>query len=365
MEYITIVSDTYEKALEEARRRYGDALRVHSRREYTVGGGLFTRKRRKCEITCYLSTARAEEKEKRPSVTSQDLAEFEKEAQTPDPSSLTEAERLDTGQPARQLESRKRVDEILDLNGIGMKLRERIVDGFEPGDDLELALSDRIISSIAIDHENQAHPRKYQIFLGPTGSGKTTTLAKIASLYKTVGKDVGIICLDSYRVGAYDQVKAFADAFSIPSILVEDEDAVILAKDSLRDKDLVLVDTMGLSPNDIPLNLKLRGLLSLFEEQDTSYLLTCPATMKTQDMMKQWRHYTQFIKVTSLIVTKLDESQSIGSFLTFAYEVGLPVAFCTNGQGVPDDLKKASTLVLMEYLDGFDMEIRPIIGQLT
>ena len=149
MEYITIVSETYEKALEEARRRYGDALRVHSRREYTVGGGLFTRKRRKCEITCYLSTARAEEKEKRPSVTSQDLAEFEKEAQTPDPSSLTEAERLDTGQPARQLESRKRVDEILDLNGIGMKLRERIVDGFEPGDDLELALSDRIISSIS------------------------------------------------------------------------------------------------------------------------------------------------------------------------------------------------------------------------
>ena len=106
-------------------------------------------------------------------------------------------------------------------------------------------------------------------------------------------------------------------------------------------------------------------LFALFEAADTSYLLTCPATMKTEDMLKQWRHYDQFVKVNSLIVTKLDESQSIGSFLTFAYEAGLPISFCTNGQGVPEDLKKASTLVLMEYLDGFDLHIRPIIGQLT
>lgn len=367
MQYITIVSDTYEKALDEAKRKYGDALRVHSRREYTVGGGLFTRRRHKCELTCYLVEPRAGERKakKEETVTRQDLAEFEKEAQTPDPSRLSEAERLDTAQPARQLEGERRVHDILDLNGIRLKLRDHILDGFEPGDDLDLALGDRIISSVAIDHENQAHPRRYQVFLGPTGSGKTTTLAKIASLYKTVGKDVGIICLDSYRVGAFEQVKAFADAFSIPAVLVKDEDAVLLAKDGMRDKDLVLVDTMGLSPNDIPLNLKLRGLLALFEAADTSYLLTCPATMKTEDMLKQWRHYDQFVKVNSLIVTKLDESQSIGSFLTFAYEAGLPISFCTNGQGVPEDLKKASTLVLMEYLDGFDMHIRPIIGQLT
>ena len=267
MQYITIVSDTYEKALDEAKRKYGDALRVHSRREYTVGGGLFTRKRHKCELTCYLVEPRAGERKakKEETVTRQDLAEFEKEAQTPDPSRLSEAERLDTAQPARQLEGERRVHDILDLNGIRLKLRDHILDGFEPSDDLDLALSDRIISSVEIDHENQAHPRRYQVFLGPTGSGKTTTLAKIASLYKTVGKDVGIICLDSYRVGAFEQVKAFADAFSIPAVLVKDEDAVLLAKDGMRDKDLVLVDTMGLSPNDIPLNLKLRGLLALFE----------------------------------------------------------------------------------------------------
>ena len=71
-------------------------------------------------------------------------------------------------------------------------------------------------------------------------------------------------------------------------------------------------------------------------------------------------------KITDeLALTKLDESECVGSFLTFAYESGLPVSFCTNGQGVPDDLKKASTLVLMEYLKGFDMGLRPVIGQLT
>lgn len=363
MEYITIVSDTYEKALEEAGRKYGNRVRVHSRREYTVGGGLFRKKRRRCELTCYLVS---EKEADRQTVSKQDLREFEREARTPDPSSLTDEEKLDTLQPAKEVGQEGEAERILDLNSISLRLREHILDGFEAGEDLQLSLSDRIISSVRIDHEHQAHPSRYQIFIGPTGSGKTTTLAKIASLYKTVGRDVGIISLDSYRVGAFEQISAFADAFGMPSILVSDEDQVITAREKMADKDLVLVDTMGLSPDDVALNLKLKGLLSLFEENSTSYLLTCPASIRTEDMLRQYRHYMgQIRRIDSLIVTKLDESESIGSFLTFAYEVDRPVSFCTNGQGVPDDLKKASTLVIMEYLKGFNRDFKAIIGQLT
>ncbi len=369
MQYITLVSDSYEKAVEEAKRKYGSSLRVISRKEYTSGGGIFTRKRKKCEITFYLVKEESTPEEKKSGVTKQDLAEFEREAKTPDPETLTNQERLDTLKPARDLKMEDsgmdKAAAILDENEISLSLRSHILEGFEAGDDLSLSLCDKIISSLMIDHENQAHPKKYQVFLGPTGSGKTTTLAKIASLYKTVGKNVGIITLDSYRIGAYEQVKAFADAFSIPVMLVRGEDEIILAKDQFRSLDLVLVDTMGLSPADGALNLKLRGMLSLFGEEETSYLLTCPATTKTDDMLRIYRHYAQFRKISSLIVTKLDETGSIGSFLTFAYEVKLPVSFCTNGQGVPDDLMKASTLSLMEYLKGLDMDIRRVNDQLS
>ena len=304
MEYITLVGESYEKALEEARRKYGDEVRVHSRKEYTVGGGVFRRRQKRCELTLYLAPRKAGKVE--PAVTKEDLAEFEKEAQTPDPSTLSEEERMDTRRPAKELQDRSEAERILDLNSISPPLRDHVLEDFQAGDDLALSLGDRIISSVRIDHESQAHPRKYQILVGPTGSGKTTSLAKIASLYQSVGRKVAIITLDSYRVGAYEQVKAFADAFDMPVTLVSHEDAVLLAKDRFSDYDLVMVDTMGLSPADVPLNLKLRGLVGLFAQHETNCLLTCPATMKTVDLMKVWRNYSQFTRITSLVATKLD-----------------------------------------------------------
>lgn len=375
MEYHTITADTYEKALQEAQKRYGDAVRVHSRREYSTGGGLFTKRRKRCEITFYLSAtpARKVAEEGKDAVSKQDLAEFEKEAQTPDPEALSAAERLDTLLPGKELEAQQRVSSqleaaasMLDDNNITLSLRDAVLKDFSAdGGDVALALCDRIISEVKIDHENQAHPKKYQVFLGPTGSGKTTTLAKVAALYQRVGRSVAVITLDSYRVGAYEQVKAFADAFSMPCILVKDEDEVLTAQDKLASYDLVMVDTMGVSPADVPLNLKLRGLLSLFPERDTSFLLVSPAVMKCEDMLIQLKHYNSFRKITSLIVTKLDESGSIGAFLSFAHESGAPIAFCTAGQEVPDDIEKASTLTIMEHLRNLGHSFSGQIGQLS
>ncbi len=360
MEYITITSDTYENAVAEAKAKYGPRIRVHSRRDYTVGGGLFTKKRNKSEIVCYLSN----EKEETENVTLKDLKEFEKEAQTPDPSTLTAAERRETVLVKEENEDIKEAEKLLDLNEITGPLREHLLIDFSKGNDLALTLSDRIISSVNIDHASQAHPKKYMVFLGPTGSGKTTTLAKIGALYQSVGKSVAIITLDSYRVGAYEQVKAFGDAFDIPVAMVKGEDEVLLAQDRFKDHELVLVDTMGISPVDGALNLKLKGLLSLFKEKETSYVLLAAANLKENDLMKQYRRYRDY-SISSLIVTKLDETESIGSFLSFSYQSGKPLLFCTNGQKVPTDLKKISTTVVLEYLKGFGIDVNRIAAQLS
>lgn len=361
MEYITITSDTYENAVAEAKAKYGPRIRVHSRRDYTVGGGLFTKKRNKSEIVCYLSS----EKEEAENVTMKDLKEFEKEAQTPDPSTLSAAERRETVLVKdEESEDVKEAERLLDLNEITGPLREHLLIDFAKDHDLALTLSDRIISSVNIDHASQAHPKKYMVFLGPTGSGKTTTLAKIGALYQNVGKSVAIITLDSYRVGAYEQVKAFGDAFGIPVEIVKGEDEVLLAQDRFKDYELVLVDTMGISPTDGALNLKLKGLLSLFKEKETSFVLLAAANLKENDLMKQYRRYSDY-RISSLIVTKLDETESIGSFLSFSYQTGKPLLFCTNGQKVPTDLKKISTTVVLEYLKGFGIDINRIAAQLS
>jgi len=366
MEYFTIDADTYEKCVRDAERKYGNRVRIHSRRDYTVGGGLFAKKRKRCEILCYLAPERGGDANAGDGVSRQELKEFEREAKTPDPMTLTEEERHETVLTEKPDPRKAEMLHLLDENEIKGPLREHITSMYKPGEkeDMKLLLSDWIISSVSLDHETQAHPRKYMIFLGPTGSGKTTTLAKVASLYKNVGKNVAVITLDSYRVGAYEQTKAYGDAFGIPVKCVKDEDEVLLACDDFRDYDLVLVDTMGVSPTDGPLNLKLKGLLSLFRESETSYVLTCAANLKSEDLMKQYRHYRSF-KITSLIVTKLDETESIGSFLSFCYETGRPLMFCTNGQKVPSDIKKASTTVVLEYLSGFGIDMNRLAAQLS
>lgn len=361
MEYITITSDTYENAVAQAKEKYGTRVRIHSRRDYTVGGGLFMRKRPRCEIVCYLSNAREEDDK----ASAKDIREFEKEAKTPDPTTLTAEERSQTvlSSDDRAL---KEATELLELNEITSPLKEKILDEFaiEGNEDLAISVADKIFSLVKIDHENQARPARYMVFLGPTGSGKTTTLAKIAKLYQDVGRKVAIITLDSYRVGAYEQTKAFGDAFDIPVELVQGEDEVLTAQDRLSDYDLVLVDTMGVSPKDGALNLKLKGMLSLFNPSDSLFVLICAANLKASDLMMQYRHYHDF-KIGSLIVTKLDETESIGSFLSFSYKCGKPMLFCTNGQKVPSDLKKVSTTVILEYLRGFGINVSQLAAQLS
>ena len=183
MEYITITGDSYESAVDEAKKKYGERVRIHSRRDFTVGGGLFTKKRNRCEIVCYLASGAPAASE---AVSEKDLREFEKEARTPDPSSLSLEEKLETDLTRRTREAERTVDVLLDDNDIKGPFRDKVLTDFNyDAADLPLELSDRIISSVSIDHLSQAHPKKFMVFIGPTGSGKTTTLAKIAYLTRT------------------------------------------------------------------------------------------------------------------------------------------------------------------------------------
>lgn len=361
MQYITIVADSYEEAAEKARKEYGDAIRIHSRRDFTTPGGLFTRKMKKCEITCYISSSPLEEK----TVGQRDMNEFEKEAKTPDPHKLTTQERLNTEIHRGTEEGYKKAEKLLDENYISGPLRDKLLEGLScTSDECSRILSERILENTKMDYEAQIHPSRVVVFLGPTGAGKTTTLAKVAWLYKSSGKKVGIITLDTYRVGAYEQIAAFGEGLGILVEKVGREDQLMVAMEKFSYFDLVLVDTMGLSSKDLELNLRLKGLGLQLSRLNTTFTLIVSASMKEEDMMRHYERYKDDFSITSIIVTKLDESITIGNALSFAYSINKPILFFTDGQKVPEDLEKASTEVILGNLRGFGLDMRAYRGQL-
>lgn len=362
MQYITIVDNSYEEAVKKAREQYGESIRIHSRRDFTTQGGLFTRKLKKCEITCYISEV---EEKKETIVKATDMTEFEKEAKTPDPATLTKEERLNTEIHRGVDKSLEIAEKMLSENYISGPLKEKLLEGFSyPEAECIRQLSERIIENTHMAYDAQVHPSRYVIFLGPTGAGKTTTLAKVAYMYKAAGKRVAIMTLDSYRVGAIEQVNAFGKAFDIPVASVRQEDELLAAIDRFTYYDLVLVDTMGLSAKDLELNLRLKGLGMQLMKMNSSFSLIVSASMKEEDMVRHYERYKDDFRINNIVVTKLDESQTIGNALSFSYRSGLPILFFTDGQKVPDDLEKASTEVILEHLVGFGLDMKGTRGQI-
>lgn len=362
MQYLTIVDNSYEEAVKKAKEQYGDNIRIHSRRDFLTQGGLFTRRLKKCEIICYLSDSPKSDSQ---SNQDRDLRVFENEAKTPDPGTLTVEERLDTEVHRRRSEGYDEAVRLLDKNHITGPFKEKLLSGFAARlDEVPTLLSERIVKETRIDYQSQARPKHYMVFIGPTGTGKTTTLAKVAHLYASQGKRVAIITLDSYRVGAYEQIKAFGEALSIPVDLARAEDELLVSIDKFAWFDLVLIDTMGISHKDVELNLRLKGLTAQLDQSRTTYVFTVSPSMKEEDLVEHYLRYSLY-NPTALVVTKLDETETIGNVLSFADRTGLQLLFFTDGQRVPEDLEKASTSVILDHLKGFGLDIKTSKSQIS
>lgn len=231
-------------------------------------------------------------------------------------------------------------------------------------EDFELLIVDRIVGSVEIDHNSQLHPPRIFVLVGPTGVGKTTTIAKIAALYGTVPpeeirKKVCIISLDSFRVGAYEQIESFGQALNIPVFRADDETSFYEALEKTQDYELVLIDTIGRSPRDTELNVKLRTMLNVPDKKNLKCYLTVSASMKRVDLDKV---YSQFMNygICSVIVTKADETSTIGNVLSICHDNNLPLLFVTDGQMVPRDIHKASSAFILGLLRGFNLDFNSL-----
>ncbi len=188
--------------------------------------------------------------------------------------------------------------------------------------------------------------------IGPTGVGKTTTIAKLAAEFRLRRHHrVGLITMDTGRIAAVDQIRAYAEIFELPFEVVSTPREMRGAIEQLSASDLILIDTAGRSPRD---EVRLQELKSLLgEAQPDEVYLVLSAASSTSSLIHAARRF-QPVGVTAMVLTKLDEATKFGGLLSLLRHSGLPLSYLTDGQRVPEDLRAAESSRLAKMMLGLD-----------
>lgn len=222
---------------------------------------------------------------------------------------------------------------------------------------------DRVRSRV----EPQPFPRSFRkpdgkpyciALVGPTGAGKTTTAAKLAVKQGTFGTArVGLISLDTYRVGGMEQLSTYAELAGVPFEVVYDESEVASTLKRLSMCDVVIVDTPGRSPASAELTERWRSLLDAFNPDEVH--LVVPATLRADLALHAARAYGRtraHVGSTHVLLTKLDEVPRETGVTDLALSLELPARWVTDGQDVPTDLKPGASRILRSFGMSADAE---------
>lgn len=194
---------------------------------------------------------------------------------------------------------------------------------------------------------------KIVFFIGPTGVGKTTTIAKVASRFKVdYGKKVAFLTADTYRIAAAEQLRTYANILDTPLTVIYSSEEMNAAIERVKDYDLVLVDTAGFSYKNEDQRKDMRNLIeSLDDKYEKDVYLVLSATTKYRDLMEIVDKYHE-ISDYKIIFTKLDETSSYGSLLNIRMYSGADVSYVTTGQNVPDDIEIFQSQKIVKQLLG-------------
>lgn len=196
--------------------------------------------------------------------------------------------------------------------------------------------------------ESSSNQKKVITFVGPTGVGKTTTLAKVAAkLAMDEGKDVGVITVDTYRIAAVDQLRAYADMIDIPIRVAHTPKELAESVNDFSDKEYILIDTVGRSQYDDKRIRMLKGLLKVLPSPE-NYLVINSST-RSSDASDIFKNFS-VMPLHGFVFTKIDETKTFGMLLNMIVNTKLPVCCFTNGQEVPDDIVAANKEIIADLI---------------
>ncbi len=257
---------------------------------------------------------------------------------------------MEWGQMSRQNPLRAALLEQLMGMGLGTDLAARLADGVNEREDLERALGEtRELLGEALEREERSLVDQGGVVavVGPTGVGKTTTVAKLAArhIMRYGPGSVALVTTDNFRIGAVDQLRNFARILDVPIHSVGGHHELRDVLDRLFDRRLVLIDTAGMSQRDMRLVEQFATLQDVHAELRTYLVLSANTQLAALD--EATRSFRR-VNLSGCIITKVDEAASLGGVLATLIKHRLPVAYLGVGQRVPEDLEEACPARLVE-----------------
>jgi len=377
MQYFTIQARSNREAIEKMKASYGEEARILTHRNVRVGGvlGLFSREG--VEITGYLSEDGG--KRKKPDADMEEqkkkILENVRKEQTlqvllKEIQSIKETLKDAPSRSEERHPGLRRIRDLLLLNdfptsfidGLEEQLKKDFsLDSLEDYGALQHAVLEWIGERISVAPPLVFPEKgtKVVVIVGPTGVGKTTTVAKLAAIFGTgisrqTPRRVRIITIDNYRIGAKQQIETYAELMRIPVSLVESAGDLRKTLALYQETDLILVDTIGRSPHDFSKLAEMKECLEACGGESCTYLAVS-ATTKTTDLEEILRQYEPF-RYESVVLTKIDETTRVGNIIGVLAAARKSIAYICDGQGVPLDLEEASVMRLLMNLEGFHVD---------
>jgi len=204
-----------------------------------------------------------------------------------------------------------------------------------------------LIPTVNFEVKNK-NKTKIVALVGPTGVGKTTSIAKLAVISKILHNlDIGLISIDTYRLGALDQLRIFSEVSNIDMLVAYEPEEMPKLMESFKKKDIVFIDTVGRSQNNVDSLAKTKNFLDIINVDEIALVLS--ATHSTKNLLSVAEKFKLF-EYDSLLFTKIDEAVTYGNILNVVAKTNKPTMFLTNGQVIPDDIISADAGMIAKLI---------------
>jgi len=376
MEYFVEQATTHREAEAKIRQKYGDHARIMHHRTVRIGGFLGMFSREGVEVTGYFSNEprplrtvpaaekNLEEEKKKLLEVMKGGEDRGMDAILDELRSLKETlviqQSTDTEHPTIA-----HVRTVLGENDFSLAFTARTIERMRRELSVEqledqAAVLEQVLEwigeSIQLHVPRSSGRPEIFVLVGPTGVGKTTTIAKLAAMYalnrKTAkSREIRILTIDNYRIGARQQIETYGQIMDIPVSFVESAEEMRKYLALYQEADMIFIDTIGKSPRDFRRLGEMNELLAACGARARVHL-AISATTKTADVGEIATQFEPF-KYEAIVVTKLDETTRAGNIISVLSEKGKPISFVTDGQRVPQDIERATVPRLLTHLEGF------------